>query len=871
MVFYFTIRGRVNMDKRVLSLILAMTMVFGAVGFVSAATGNSKVDWLIENGYVQGDERGYRLNDNITRAEATKMIVEAQGLGVLASGLQGMASAFKDMSTSHWANGYVNAGTSNGMINGYPEDGTFRPSNNITYAEVIKMLVMINGDIPNTDGYTGSTWAIPYIGKAIEVGITEGVTITDYTANAVREKVFELVYNTMMKKISVDLEGYKVIVVENERVRSLDNDELGVVVLEIGNNPANASLRYEKDDEVRITLPKGLGDIESLLGKVLDITIDKNNNATKLSIDNTYTYIQGPILASDNEVLSGITAKTYNVYLEDRYSNSTDRLFRIYHNDEQYDYDEYLEEFGTYNPGTRGYQFVSDNARITVKNNKTYFIDSFSFEDIAPVKEVRRSGSEVYIYDDNENGYVARVSLDNVIGYTAKDGFKTMDISDIKAGDVVHIYDRYNAIVRQDAKSNGRFERLLEGDLYYAQISGGRYQVRETEYMMPVYSLDGNKFFTLIAYRASEDLAQLRNQNVTFFIDINNHLQSIAGDMEFEEGMVVIEEISRRNVDIMEAGGSSDTVVEEYDSIFKVIGSNTDKSLSDFSRGDLVYLFKDGDSIDEMIRIATAEDIDSYARRVAKTSKGAFDVNLRNQSTGEAWIKLNNTSGADSIILVNNNTNIFVVEVDSSRVTRVEGRTLEEVFDNVKVDSDLRAYVITESEFLGLNLGNNIRTGNSSSMAHTLIFTDYVPDVGELDYETIEVEFRFDPSRHDTIEGLDEDGRRVVRTVDRYASIPALEPGDIVTLGISKDSKQLVMEAEIRIGYDAEIFEVLEIDRYSPGRARSILLEDSKGDIEELFITRDAIVFNDIYEGDVVAFSLNSEGDIDVIISYGSR
>ena len=65
------------MNKKILSLVLALVMVLGTFGTVSAATGNAKVDWLIEEGLVTGDSGGYRLSDPIRRSEVAAMTARA--------------------------------------------------------------------------------------------------------------------------------------------------------------------------------------------------------------------------------------------------------------------------------------------------------------------------------------------------------------------------------------------------------------------------------------------------------------------------------------------------------------------------------------------------------------------------------------------------------------------------------------------------------------------------------------------------------------------------------------------------------------------------------------------------------------------------
>lgn len=522
-------RGKQSMDKKVLSLFLALVMVLGTASSIQAFTGNSKVDWLIEKGYVQGDSRGYRLQDNITRAEATKMIVQTSGLSDWVEGYQGFKSMFSDMSISQWANGYVNVAVINSLVNGYP-DKTFRPSNNITYSEVLKMLVIANGDLPNTDGYSGGYWFIPYVIKANEIGITDGVNISDYTKDAVREKIFELVYNTISLKKSSKLETYKGIVVENERVGRLNEDEVSLVVFEGIDDKSNHIMKYNKNDKIKLTIPKDIEDVEYLLGKVIDVTIDNNDRATNLKVDYSYSYIDGPILAGEYDVYLGANGKYYDVYLEDRYNKSEDRIYGVYHNDRDYNYEDYLHRLGNYD--TNGeITFLAEFAKVTVKNRKVYFIDSYTFSDIAPVSQVGRSG-EIYIYRDDNAGRSTSITIDSAIGYTYNDEYEVLDIGHIKVGDVVHIYNKYSAIVRQDSRDYGEYEDIIEDSgFYFGLIDGYEFQIRESNARRPVYSLNGRDFETLYADTAYEDLYDLLFKEVIFILDINNHIQSIIGNL----------------------------------------------------------------------------------------------------------------------------------------------------------------------------------------------------------------------------------------------------------------------------------------------------------------------------------------------------
>lgn len=94
------------------------------------------------------------------------------------------ASGFRDMTKSHWADHYVAELSQKGIINGY-DDNTFRPNNNVTREEFVKMIITATGlydenaecefdDVPN------SAWSYKYIASAYKNDIVSGVTDTTF-------------------------------------------------------------------------------------------------------------------------------------------------------------------------------------------------------------------------------------------------------------------------------------------------------------------------------------------------------------------------------------------------------------------------------------------------------------------------------------------------------------------------------------------------------------------------------------------------------------------------------------------------------------------------------------------------------------------
>ena len=239
------------MNKRILSILLILVLMIGQSSFVLAETNNLKVDWLIDRGLVTGDAGGFRLSDPIKRSEVAAMITRALDAESAANLLKPIASKFSDVKTSHWANGYINYAASSNFVNGYT-DNTFKPDNNITYAEIIKTLVMVLNPDFKPIIIPGGFWGSPYIIESIELGILKDVQIdkSNYNLLATREKVFEMIYNTISNRLVKDQESYKVLVLENARTGNLDPNEVKVVMMELGKNSPEATLRYKKNDEI---------------------------------------------------------------------------------------------------------------------------------------------------------------------------------------------------------------------------------------------------------------------------------------------------------------------------------------------------------------------------------------------------------------------------------------------------------------------------------------------------------------------------------------------------------------------------------------------------------------------------------------------
>src|SRR5574344_1712725 len=90
---------------------------------------------LVALGAISGYEDGsFKPEGDITRAELAVVITSILGLQDAVKLATATQSKFSDVKTNEWYTGAINIAANEGIISGYP-DGTFRPSQNVSYSE----------------------------------------------------------------------------------------------------------------------------------------------------------------------------------------------------------------------------------------------------------------------------------------------------------------------------------------------------------------------------------------------------------------------------------------------------------------------------------------------------------------------------------------------------------------------------------------------------------------------------------------------------------------------------------------------------------------------------------------------------------------
>lgn len=151
------------------------------------------VEELAAMGILAGYPDGTFSPDGaVNRAEAATIICRL--LGVEDEALSMNNAVFSDVPSTHWAVGYVAKAAELGIIGGYG-DGRFGPSDQVTYEQMVKMLVCAWGFRENAELSGG--WPSGYIAVAKNVGIIgDNSLISNSAAPIPRWIVAQLSYNT---------------------------------------------------------------------------------------------------------------------------------------------------------------------------------------------------------------------------------------------------------------------------------------------------------------------------------------------------------------------------------------------------------------------------------------------------------------------------------------------------------------------------------------------------------------------------------------------------------------------------------------------------------------------------------------------------
>lgn len=168
---------------------------------------NALITDLCAKGITAGyPDKTFQPENNITRAEFAKMIMNAKGL----SALKPAQDSFSDVVPGQWFYGYVEATAGAGLVKG--ENGMFRPNDMITRAEIAAILIRAMGKESSAQANAGvktrfeddaalATWVRGYIASSVAEGLIQGYPDNTFNAAgyATRAEACALISRAMAK------------------------------------------------------------------------------------------------------------------------------------------------------------------------------------------------------------------------------------------------------------------------------------------------------------------------------------------------------------------------------------------------------------------------------------------------------------------------------------------------------------------------------------------------------------------------------------------------------------------------------------------------------------------------------------------------
>ncbi|WP_108831183.1 hypothetical protein [Aedoeadaptatus coli] len=313
------------MNKKFLSLVLALVMVLGTFSSVFAApaekketkeapkaaetvvpklTGKkAKIDWLKDRGYISGRKvnedpknNDLALDKTIQRAEVSKLLVFATGNENKVDALKGI-TIYKDVALNYWANGYINVGSTEPskannlpFLLGYPGN-VFKPVNNVTYAELAKMLVTLTKtDLTKAmHDQANKNWPAQWMAWAADLGIFDDVTVADANKAVNREDAFTMIFNAMyrLKEIKVmpanetmgilsQIKNGEITINQGEMAKTVKlTDNTTFVLYKYGSYDVNA-----EPTNPRIVKASAISNAEYYYGSLVRVLVNEKGEAT---------------------------------------------------------------------------------------------------------------------------------------------------------------------------------------------------------------------------------------------------------------------------------------------------------------------------------------------------------------------------------------------------------------------------------------------------------------------------------------------------------------------------------------------------------------------------------------------------------------
>lgn len=807
--------------KKVIALVCTLALVITSVSVVSFAeaytdvTESSAYYEAVESLSKLGIVTGYE--DGTYKPEETVTRAEMAALIARIQGYEETAKAnantvFTDVPSTYWASGYVAQANGQGIINGYG-DGTFGPDDAVKYEEAVKMIMATLGYTPYAMNNGG--YPTGYLAAAQFYGVTKGVSNAVTGTGANRGTIAQLLANA----IDTPLMG--------QSKWSTD----GSVEYTIYDGKDNNSYKTLMSENLDVVKLKGVITETSVASLEGDKEIN-NDEAAKIKVDVTGNYDTNN---KDFQFESDGTYKAEDTFLVAE-SDAEDYLgmaviFYVRENDDN------------------EYEVVSIAADGTKNDIVTFTLDQFDIVDSSTsgdttttyIKYFKNSTDSSSIkkqlassYDITLNG--ASADIDDIFGDSAvvatagksqKGGLVTLIDNDGKTGyDVVMVEVAATAVVDEIGDETISFKEQ-------AQLPTGSMSSLDVEEDATDTVIDIVKDGKAIAYT---DLKEWDVLSIVAPDDTNN-------------GYIKVEVISNPVTGQITSDKTSKT--SATNKAYKIDGKFYDVAEGSYKTNGLSVNDAGIFYIDKYGKIAAFSEDSSVATGVAGTYGYVFNTLVTDKNMDkEVQVKLITANGAELLTFASS------VNVSLANGNKATFKTSDITDENVKNDD------ATQNGFTVTDLKGQVvkYTKNSSGALKTIVFANYNDSFESVSYTS-------------ATETYDADNYRLGKYIDKDSKVFFVNKSDAdkCSLGTPEDLSDNNTYKVLAFYADSKAEEnnivVIEGNTNTSSKATSlaVITEAATAKDEN---DNDIMTLSYIVDGTVVK-DVNTIDDVDIVSGEG--
>lgn len=389
-------------QNKFISCLLIMLLVLGSFATVFAATpvlsdvvGN---EYQTQIGVLTSLEIIDGYPDGTFKPLNVVTRAEMAKMIIIALGLKDYAvgvSTFSDIAKDNWAQGFINYAAGLGIIKGYP-DGTFKPNATVSYDEATAMIIRALGYTP--ESLVGE-WPVENTIKAKVLGIFKDINYAG-PAGVNRESVATLLYNALGCEIGSVNSDNQWVGQDDTMYARLEVQKINAAVIK-GTEDSVINLRPYVGVYAETYLNND-DEIIAIVEKSTSLTVDKQTSTTIESDGVEYNL---PTSFVADKFVNGVKTSTTSAIILDSIiavdlsGKTIDTVYSVstWQDANEFKYEADMLE----NDNLNGYKFTLDN-------NDAIDLASFELLGISKLSNLSKDDI-VYVY--TANNYITRIEV----------------------------------------------------------------------------------------------------------------------------------------------------------------------------------------------------------------------------------------------------------------------------------------------------------------------------------------------------------------------------------------------------------------------------------------------------------------------------